>query len=71
MIHTSGGNDEFVDLSELITGKRIQCQACHRGYYIPDNGHVKKEYYYHCNKCGDKVKLEPVIDFKEMFGADE
>lgn len=51
-------------IDRLISGEKVICLNCKIGIYKPLNPSADFNHYYICNKCGDIVHFDPVVNIE-------
>ena len=48
----------------LNNGEKIECENCHKGYYVKFNPKAKINHCFSCNNCGETITFEPYVEVK-------
>lgn len=48
--------------SRLLDGEEVVCENCGKGIYRPFNPQFKVNHSYVCDRCGDHVHWDPVVE---------
>lgn len=53
-------------LSRLRTGKKVLCEKCGKGYYIPYNTTADKAHGFYCSEknCNNFINIDVAIDIE-------
>ena len=50
--------------SRLQNGEKVECEYCHKGYYVKVHPKAKIDHDYRCNNCGITIHFEPYVEVK-------
>lgn len=51
-------------LDKMLSGEKVTCPKCHKGFMIPTFPNHKKKIDFHCNQCGYKIHFDHAIEVK-------
>lgn len=55
----------LTSLDRLLRGeKKVKCNKCNKGFFIPFNPEAKINHYYYCNYCGHHLHWDPVVNIE-------
>lgn len=51
-------------IEQLNAGEEVKCSQCKEGVYKPFNPKFKINHAFVCDKCGNHINIDPVVDIE-------